>query len=287
VIANGPGERPGSAPPLWTSADGTTWTPLSSPSWNAALTGYGVSVVSGPTGVVATTLGTDPVVLHSADGSTWTRATLPATVQAIAQDVVAHAGGFLIVGRDGQPDHFSQAVENSQSPPGVGRPAAWISPDGTHWSEANVEGSTVAGAGLRQVGVTGTGFLAVGINSTADFYDVSMTTWTSADGRTWSITTGARLPAGAGAYPVFASHGGPALLFGRVPGESTPAAWILSGEMTWTPLTFVGGPLGDCSTDAGCLGIQRAWTVPGGVIVLGAPNSGFNVAQTFWFGTGS
>jgi hypothetical protein len=285
VVSAAPGEKPDYAPTLWVSEDGVTWTQLTSATWNAALTGYGVSVVSGTEGVLATTLGTDPVVLHSLDGSTWTRATLPATERAIARDVVAYAGGFMIVGRDGQPDAGCCAVENTPPPPGAGLPAVWISQDGTHWTEATVEGTRVPGAGLQRVVAVAGGFLAVGIDSTADLYDGVMTTWTSSDGRTWSITPGAQLPDGAGTYPVFASDGLHTIVFGRVPGAPTPAAWVLSGEAGWTRLTFEGGPGSACSTGSSCPAVQQAWMVPDGVIALAADSGGFNVPQTFWMGT--
>jgi len=288
AVMNGPGEKPDFAPLLWVSSDGRSWTQLHSPTWDTALRGMGVSrLLSGPQGVLALSIGTDPIVLFSPDGSNWTRATLPVTVQAIANDAIAYEGGFVIVGRDGQPDHFSEAVMESQSPPGVGRPAAWISADGVHWTEAAVEGNEVAGAGLGQVVAVRAGLLAVGINSTADFYDGKMTSWTSADGRTWSIARDATWPVRAGLIPTLTSDGVRAVVFSSAPEGSVLAAWATSDGVDWARLAFTdpaNAPIIDCGQET-CVRMGAAWIEAHRIIVMASGDStaaSGGTAQWFW-----
>jgi len=282
AFMNAPGARPDFAPPLWVSDDGIRWTRLESPSWDAAMVGAGVwKLISGPEGVVA--VSGDSIVLHSPDGSTWTRVTLPATERAIARDAIEYSGGFVIVGRDGQPDPFSE--DNGGQSPGVGRPAAWISTDGVHWSEASVEGSDVAGATLARVVAIRSGFLALGTSTTADYRDAKLTSWTSADGQTWSIVTDPKLPFATTPYPAYAADGDRAVVFGLAPEGSGPAAWITSDGMAWTRLALASSPAQvDCGGSS-CLRLQQAWLTPDGVIVMGTP--GAVTPETFWFATGS
>jgi hypothetical protein len=278
AVMNGPGQQPDFVPPLWVSDNGIGWTRLQSPSWDAAMVGRGVwRLIAGPEGIVILSdLRGDSIVLHSLDGSAWTRTTLPATERAVAKDAMAYAGGFVIVGRDGQPDHVDEG-----QPPGVGRPAAWISANGVHWSKATVEGKEVAGAVLSRVVAVRAGFVAIGINSTADYYDLKMTSWTSEDGRTWSIVSDAQLPFATTSYPVYAADGDRAIVLGRAPEGSGPAAWMTSDGVVWARLAFANSPAQvECGQDS-CLRLEQAWLVPDGVIVMGTP--GPMTPETFWF----
>jgi len=279
AVMNAPGQQPDFAAPLWVSDDGTTWTQVQSATWDAA-SAWPSWLLSGPQGVVAVRGGDDDaIVLHSLDGSTWTRATLPAAVRAIAKDASDWSGGFVIVGRDGQPDHFFEV--NEGQPPGVGRPAAWISADGVHWSEATVEGNEVAGAELRRVVAVRAGFVAIGIKSTADYYDLKMTSWTSEDGRTWSIVSDPQLPFATTSYPVYAADGDRSIVLGRAPKGSGPAAWMTSDGVAWARLAFANSPAEVECGEISCLRLEQAWLVPGGVIVMGTP--GGITPETFWF----
>ncbi len=279
AVMNVPGQQPDFAAPLWMSDDGTAWTQVHSATW-AAASAWPRWLLSGPQGVVAVRGGDDDaIVLHSLDGSTWTRATLPAAVRAIAKDASDWSGGFVIVGRDGQPDHSSEVDEGQ--PPGVGRPAAWISANGVHWSEATVEGNEVAGVELSRVVAVRAGFAALGINSTADYYDLKMTSWTSEDGRTWSIISDPQLPFAMTSYPVYAADGDRAIVLGRAPGGTGPAAWMTSDGVVWARLAFANSPAQvECGQDS-CLRLEQAWLVPDGVIVMGTP--GPMTPETFWF----
>jgi hypothetical protein len=230
--------------------------------------------------VLAVRADTDTVVLHSLDGSAWTRTTLPATERAIVEDAIAYADGFVIVGRDGQPDHYSEVCDSSCGP-GVGRPAAWISADGVRWSEATVEGNEVAGAELRRVVAVRAGFVALGINSTADYYDLKLTSWTSEDGRTWSIVSDPQLPFATTSYPVYSADGDRAIVLGRASEGSGPAAWMTSDGVVWARLAFANSPAEVECGESSCLRLKQAWLVPDGVIVMGTP--GPMTPETFWF----
>ena len=284
AFMNAPGQLPDFAPPLWESDDGTTWTQVESPTWDAAST-WPTWLLSGPHGVVAVRGGSkDAVVLHSLDGSTWTRATLPTTEHAIARDAIAYSSGFVIVGRDGQPDSLSEVSDPSISPFGVGRPAAWISADGVRWSQATVDGNEVAGAGLGKVLAVRTGFVALGVNSTAD-HDGTMTSWTSVDGRTWSIAGDAALPFAGTSDPVYTADGDRAVVLGEAPEGSGPAAWTTSDGVAWARLALADSPEAVGCGESSCVRLQQAWLVPDGVVVMGTP--GPVVPETLWFATGS
>ncbi len=280
AVMNAPGQQAAFAAPLWVSDDGTTWTQVQSATWDAA-SAWPDWLLSGPQGVVAVRGGTDDaIVLHSFDGSTWARMTLPATERAIAEDAIAYSGGFVIAGRDGQPDVSTEVCEAS-CPPGVGRPAAWISADGVRWSEAMVEGNEVAGVELSRVMAVRAGFVALGINSLADYHDLKLTSWTSEDGLTWSIVSDQLLPFATTSYPVYAADGDLAIVLGRAPEGSGPAAWMTSDGVVWARLAFANSPAGvECEQDA-CLQLEQAWPVPDGVIVMGTP--GPMTPETFWF----
>ncbi len=282
AVMNSPGVLPDFAAPVWASTDGRTWSQVNSPTWNAAAI-WPAWLLSGPGGIVAAQGGTDPVVLASKDGSAWTRASLPAAEKVIAKDATASSNGFVIVGRDGQPDSACCAIENTPPPPGVGRPAAWISSDGTHWSEATVEGSTAAGAELRHLLPVRSGFFAVGVNSTADFYDGTLTIWTSADGQRWSIPANARWPLGTSGYPTLAADGEHAFVLDWAPEGSGLAAWVTSDGVSWMRLDFASAanaPVIDCASNPDCVGIDQAWLVPNGAIVSG--RSSGDGSQHLW-----
>lgn len=237
------------APRLWYSSNGADWSPIDSQSWRDSL-GDGVpfAVVGGRDGVgsggVVAVL-YDGVVLHSIDGQTWQRAELPASEMAIPKDVSAFSGGFVIVGRDGQPDPHSQ-VTVTPPIPGVGRPAAWVSANGIDWVEAAVEGDAVAGGELRDVAAGANGLFAAGIAEAVDTKVHPPTHgWASADGLTWSIAgrIGEHLPLFGGALfaQVLVGDGSRMVIFGPESTESnTTLAFISTDGIDWAPLAFGG-----------------------------------------------
>jgi hypothetical protein len=114
-----------SAPRLWRSEDGSTWTLLDNSSWREALTNTTLlSVAAGPAGVVvvaAEGAGDIPrgsgLIIHSSDGLTWDRLDLSAAFdKAYFWDVTAYAGGFAIVGRVGEP-YLREATESARGVP--------------------------------------------------------------------------------------------------------------------------------------------------------------------------
>jgi hypothetical protein len=290
------GASPDWAPPLWTSLDGKSWAKLDSPTWDAILTeGFrgSVRLASGPRGVVAVRLGTKTAVLYSPDGATWTRASLPAAARAIPKDVIASADGFVIVGRDGDPDIVTEVCDPTCPPPGTGKPAAWISADGAHWTEASVEGTAVPGGELRKVLPTRGGYMALGIDSgTAAQGDTRpLTTWTSTDGARWlRAGTGSAPPGTAGYLPTIASDGEHLLVFGVTPGSTELGAWASTDGLSWTPLTFQNAdaaPVIDCTRDV-CFHVAGAWIEPDRVIVVGGGDCGVSACGTseyYWLAT--
>jgi hypothetical protein len=288
AVMDAPGERPGVPAPLWISGDGRTWSRVTSQAWDAAFpTVWPAWLLASSGHLVAMTSGPDPVIVSSADGRTWKRATLPVIERAVAEGARAWAGGFAVVGRDGQPDHFTEAAINSDPPPGVGRAAAWTSPDGVRWSEASVQGDRLPGAGLDHVGAMGSGLLAVGTHTTADFYTGTATSWTSLDGRTWTIVERSGWPLEAGRIPTFAADDTQIVLLGRAPEGPTLAAWTTEDGRSWTRLPFEGagnGPALDCGSQDLRVRIDGAWLVSGGLIVLGTPMAGGS-SQRVWLAT--
>ncbi|MFI0481868.1 hypothetical protein [Actinomadura sp. 9N215] len=78
---------------------------------------------------------------------------------------------------------------------GSGRPggAVWTSPDGKTWTPQPDAVGRVFGPGNRvtQIAATGSGFIAIGMNSRkGDFSDAQAAVWSSADGRQWETRVG-------------------------------------------------------------------------------------------------
>jgi hypothetical protein len=136
----------------------------------------------------------------------------------------------------------------------------------------------VAGAALSHVVADRAGFVAIGVNSAADVRDLKVTSWTSADGRTWSINP--PLPFATTAHPVYGADGDRVVVFGGAPEGSGPAAWMTSDGVAWARMAFANSPAELECTEPSCLMLQRAWLVPDGVIVMGTP--GPITPETFW-----
>jgi hypothetical protein len=283
------------APQLWRTNDGSTWSPLDSPTWRDALaTNTLVSVGAGPSGVVV--VGAEgrscctaaqglPMIIHSSDGVTWDRLDLPAIFdKAFLWDVTAFAGGFVIVGRVGEADVVG-------GPPAVGRPAIWTSSDGVTWVAAEVEGAEAPGALLSTVVAGADGLFATGRQ--IGTMQVSAQGWASADGRSWHLlgTMGTDLPLATS----FVGDGAHMVMFGRESCKQTElSAWSSLDGVTWTQLAFSGataflptiaGPI--CNDDGtegstvGSLGITNAFVVGDGLFVVASSSA--PVAPTYWF----
>ena len=156
-------------------------------------------------------------------------------------------GGFAIVGRVGVRDPMTEVVDPANPLPlGLGRPAAWVSPDGIHWTAAAVDGIEIAGGELSDVEAGADGLFAIGAGSPSAG-DATASGWISADGATWHVVgrLGMELPAFDSAplpgSTVMASDGRHIVDLDRdAPGSETLAAWVSTDGATWSRLTFAG-----------------------------------------------
>jgi hypothetical protein len=297
-----------SAPRLWRSEDGSTWTLLDNSSWREALTNNTLlSVAAGPSGVVvvaAAGSGDSPqgsgLIIHSSDGVTWDRLDLLAVFdKAYFWDVTAYAGGFVIVGRVGEP-YVRMATESEAR----GVPAAWTSADGVTWLAAEVEGSEAPGATLLTVVAGADGLFATGYPTEWTSWQSPRSGWASTDGRSWQLLgeMGTDLPLAidlplAAEYPTnVVGDGEHMVVFGRESCKTTElSAWTSLDGVTWTQLAFSGataslptvGPI--CNDDgteggsAGSLGLANAFVTPDGVFLVASSSA--PAAPSYWFST--
>ena len=238
-------------------------------------------------------------MVYSADGRNWRSATLPAVAKAlpgrpiVPGSLTAFEGGFVVVGRDGSPDPYSQVVD-SPLPPAMGRPAAWFSPNGIDWAKAEVPGQMVPGGELREVAAGANGLFAVGIGEAVDTQTHPVTHgWASKDGMTWTLVgrVGVDLPFIGGrllAQGFLVGDGATMAIFGATSATSAAAVASMSVDgVEWQPLKFSGTQtdfLVGTWNQAGPQGhhyLTRATVVPGGVIA-----QVFSGQPEFWFGTG-
>lgn len=291
-----------SAPKLWRTEDGSIWSPLDSPTWRDALaTNTLISVAAGPTGVVVVAAeGTmagakpqgPPLIVHSSDGVTWDRLELSSVFDnAYFRDVTAYAGGFVIVGRVGEPDVLG-------AEPAIGVPAAWISPDGVTWVAAEVEGSEAPGARLSAVTAGSDGLFATGrqTDTTESSGQGPLSGWASTDGRSWQLLgeIGTDLPLATGNPAKVGGDGEHMVIFGRESCKTTElSAWTSLDGVTWTQLAFSGATASlptsgsICNDDGteggspGSLGFSYAVVVRDGVFVVASSSA--PVAPSYWF----
>jgi hypothetical protein len=149
-------------PTLWTSVDGAEWEPHP-----IAEAGSARHIAVSPDGVIVVAgklPGEDgpPVIWRSTDALTWEAITLPGVA----------AGPTALPALESTPVGFVLTLVTRAADASAG--SAWVSTDGTSWSEALVvpEGS------LSAVGTIGPEALLVGPGGT----------WRSPDGTTWEFT---------------------------------------------------------------------------------------------------
>ena len=304
---------PDFSPDLWVSTDGAHWTPVDSPTWRAVWSNAGAPMwmVAGDAGVIAVgyqgrgvgepgqpSPPAVPLVAHSLDGVTWEQADLSQGFDhAVLRDAVAYAGGFVIVGRDGVRDPITEVVDpENPLPLGLGRPAAWVSADGIHWTVAQVDGIEIEGGELSDVEAGADGLFAIGAGSPSAG-DATPSGWTSVDGQTWHVAgrLGTDLPAidqAINQVPVFgstvlASDGQHIVVLDRdAPGSQTMAAWVSTDGAKWVRLAFTGSTslpkIG--RYDAGDLQgmyVTGATVLPDRIVVSGSGND----AYALWLAT--
>lgn len=295
------------APRLWRTVNGSTWTLVDSSSWRDALTRNTlISVAAGPTGVVVVAAEGSgdvpqgpPLIIHSSDGLTWDRLDLSTVFdKAYFRDVTAYAGGFVIVGRVGEP--YVRMASESQA---RGVPAAWTSSDGVTWLAAEVEGSEAPGATLLTVVAGADGLFATGYPAEWTSWQSPRSGWASSDGRSWQLVgeMGTDLPLTidlplAAVYPTnVVGDGAHMVMFGRESCKTTElSAWTSLDGVTWTRLAFSGetsylptisGPIcNDDGTEGSTVGnvaVSGAIVLPDGVFVV--TSSSAPTSPRYWF----
>jgi hypothetical protein len=162
---------------VWTSADGSAWTPA--PANPAVLGGTDDQVMKA---VVATSSGflavgrngLDAAVWTSADGSRWQRVTSNAFggFRAQEMDAIAHGpSGFVAVGTD-------RSSGETQG-------AAWVSSDGTSWTRIRDPAlSDRPGTALTGIAAVPGGFVAAGFRGAAS-EEKDAAAWSTRDGKRW------------------------------------------------------------------------------------------------------
>ena len=186
--AGGTQEAAGGAdghPAIWRRGADGAWTLVSAASQEPG-TGKLTGVAHGAAGWIAvgnTTSGgaQQPVIMTSANGVTW---------QALGNMTAFAGSGSYVSGVTAGPDGY--AVVGKQVAPGRTFAAMWRSADLQNWvlgSNGGLDGRLKAST-VYAVAATSSGFVAVGTHAT------SHASWTSADGRNWSVHD-ITLPAGA------------------------------------------------------------------------------------------
>lgn len=279
LVAFAPPAETATAPAVYRSDDGRTWSPAVSASWERAWAEGRLllDIAAGADAIIAIgdaragdhdELLADPVVLRSTDGLTWDSLELPGmTPASVVWDVVAWADGYAILG----------GIQEEGSGIGVGVPQAWWSSDGLAWEPAVVEGATVDDNHFEaNAAVAATGGLLARTQLLCAGCPADVRGWLSTDGRVWERASDrlVELPSG-----LIASDGSRLVAFASdedwqfSPGNPEPypgltRAWVSLDAVAWQPLA-----LSHAMTDQ----LEAFWVVPDGVIFAGT--------QSFWFGT--
>jgi hypothetical protein len=257
--------RAGPAPSVeaWSSRDGGSWQREEA----LTLAGSITHVIS--RGDVILALGADargvPVLWRSVRNGAWAATPLP-SARAILRSFAVSSDGFIAVGREGEPDSGSGGVRS----PGVGRAAAWSSPDGLAWTAMQVEGGSAASAELTQVFRVEDGFLAMGANAASSGGTRAPLIWTSSDGRSWRLV-GEPLRWG-----VASTNGHEVVVFTRLDfGTLALGAWATQDGASWSQLAFSGNITGIPGFETG-IGqpsrVDRIVVAERGVLVVGQQN---------------
>jgi hypothetical protein len=269
ALANRPG--PPASVDAWVSLDGRRWQPES----DLALAGAIVSHVAVRDGVILA-LGTDAngraTTWRSDDGGRWSQT--PASPPGIVRGFTPVSDGFVVMGRDGEPDVGSGGV----GAPGVGRPAAWWSSDGGAWSAVKVEGVAAAGAQLTEAFRVEDGYFAVGSDTATPGQNArSPLLWISADARDWRILGPPAQWGRAGA------NGRQAVIFSRTDfGTVKLGAWSSQDGRDWIQVKFSGDVLhmpGYEPAVGQTSWVDRIFVMSRGIVVLGQADG----QLTAWF----
>jgi hypothetical protein len=176
--AFGGGAGTGDEAPIWTSADGFTWT--EAPSDHVFRGAWLRAVAVGGPGLVAVGSTLDgPQAWFSSDGLTWDQASMPplppdiSSIDSWMQDVAVAGDHLVAVGQIG----FADCGVNC----GRYEPAIWTSTDGVTWTEVPLGSDGFPrDSEIRSVADGPGGFVAAG----GIYPDVPMV-WRSREGLTW------------------------------------------------------------------------------------------------------
>ena len=285
--APGAGQTCGPVPQMvWTSADGFTWTRAIGVS---ALSGATIrSIAAGSSGFVAVgeTGSGSPVIWTSADGSAWARLQLgSAFADAHLWTVRAAGPGYLIGGGTGTQQISVTGGPASSVPVDA---AIWWSADGRTWMKGALRRSAAGGAYVSEIFVGADGMVAVGSASGGK----EGAAWTSSDGRAWTPIAASYtgLPSPAPSEPTLPSYtivdnGTHMLAIGTTSGL-VATWWTSTDGTTWQPLT----PSGATDTSPAEQGdiayasrwFDRAFVVPGGLVVVGSGNGSPDAPGRVW-----
>ena len=269
-----------------TSADGFTWTKASNVSALSGATIQGIAAgASGLVAVGATASGA-PVIATSGDGSTWTRVPLGASFADAHLFTVRAAGpGFVIGGGTG-----SQQVSVTGGPASTVPvdAAIWWSADGRSWTKATLQRGAAGGAYVSGIFVGADGMVGVG-SATGGKESAA---WTSSDGRTWTPIglSYNGLPSPTPSQPTLPSpsivdDGTHMVAIGTTTGQ-VATWWSSTDGTTWTPLA-ASGATGTTPAEQGDIAyvdrwFERAFVVPGGVVVVGSGNGSPDAPGKVW-----
>lgn len=272
---------------IWRSDDGIAWYELDPAGLRGVWTSRGeelMDLAAGPAGmvVIGRVMNTyDSIVAFSDDGLTWSRVDLPAREEAVVWDATPWRDGFVVVGRDGQPDQGG-SPSGPYTHPGIGTPAAWTSTDGLAWREAEVEGDSVKAGVLSQVLAGSGGLLAIGNDTGVDAqYDeidaLGVGAWSSSDGTSWERI--GRLDELVPAAWMLESDG-----TNMVGLTDEAAIWVSADGRDWRPLS-VGGelrvppfPYLRVSVHEGLATSAwdwKLWVTPSGLVYAGTADDGW------------
>jgi hypothetical protein len=234
-------------PRVWRSMDGRTWQRAELDAGSSTVQFRLEAIETSPTGFVIVGRAVDvdtsrarAAAWTSPDGVTWTRAadTADMDVGSCFEEsggpscggmtgVVAAPSGFVAVGSD-----HARAVGTEP-----GRPAAWTSPDGLTWTQANA-GLDFVGA-LSDVEVGASGLVAVGSICPPDCHSplAGAVAATSADGSTWRFN---KVDGAVGGQQL-ASVGGQVFALGVLNRDTEPFAelelWRSADGVAWQRVT--------------------------------------------------
>ena len=210
---------------LWLSGDGVTWRRLPEAS-QAFADISGLQIVGGASGFVAwgdANGGT--VIFHSNDGLRWDRSPTGTGLAGMQiRAVKPYRGGFVAVGAQLPPTEAAGSVLSNGGPDGPA--AAWWSPDGRSWGDADVD----PGYGLLRLEVGAQGLLAFGGGSCSGCVGPAIV-WRSDDGRRWR-----QLGSDVADWPAYGSDGARIIRFdyqgsGAVSVSTDGEAWQRLGDV--------------------------------------------------------